>query len=58
MPIAKALLSDLKPPVSDDAIAAALWHYWFDVDKAVTYLRKDWEKRDRRITSRDTPTYA
>jgi elongation factor 1 alpha-like protein len=45
MPIAKALLQDVKPPIADDAIADSLWHYWFDVDKAVTYLRKDWEKK-------------
>ncbi len=45
IPIAKALLKDVKPPIADDTIADSLWHYWFDVDKAVTYLRKDWEKK-------------
>ncbi|GFZ45813.1 Elongation factor 1 alpha-like protein [Saitozyma sp. JCM 24511] len=45
MPIARALLKDVRPPISDDAIADSLWHYWFDVDKAVTWLRKDWEKK-------------
>jgi elongation factor 1 alpha-like protein len=45
MPIARALLKDVKPPISDTAIADSLWHYWFDVDKAVAWLRKDWEKK-------------
>jgi hypothetical protein len=45
VPIARALLKDVKPPISDNAIADSLWHYWFDVDKAVTYLRRDWEKK-------------
>ena len=45
MPIARALLKDDKPPISDTAIADSLWHYWFDVDKAVAWLRKDWEKK-------------
>jgi elongation factor 1 alpha-like protein len=45
MPIAKSLLKDIKPPITDEAIADALWHYWFDVDKSVTYLRKEWEKK-------------
>jgi len=45
MPIAKALLKDCKPPISDQAIADSLWHYWFDVEKAVGWLRKDWEKK-------------
>lgn len=45
MPIARALLKDIKPPISDNAIADSLWHYYFDVDKAVSWLRKDWEKK-------------
>ncbi|EIW70184.1 hypothetical protein TREMEDRAFT_71549 [Tremella mesenterica DSM 1558] len=49
MPIAKAFLKDIRPPISDDAIAQSLWHYWFDVDKAVTWLRKDWEKKGQPI---------
>lgn len=44
-PIAKALLKDVRPPVSDDAIFDSLWHYWFDVDKAVGWLKKEWEKK-------------
>ena len=48
LPIARQLLSDLKPPIPDTAIYDSLWHYWFDVDKAVTWLRKDWEKRGER----------
>lgn len=44
-PIAKALLKDLRPPVGDDAIYDSLWHYWFDVDKAVGWLKKEWEKK-------------
>lgn len=45
VPIARAMLKDIKPPISDDAIADSLWHYWFDVEKAVGWLRKDWEKK-------------
>lgn len=45
IPIARALLKDIRPPISDNAIADSLWHYWFDVDKAVGWLRKDWEKK-------------
>lgn len=45
MPIARALLKDCKPPISDESIADSLWHYWFDVEKAVGWLRKDWEKK-------------
>jgi elongation factor 1 alpha-like protein len=45
MPAARALLSDVRPPISDAAIADSLWHYWFDVDKAAGWLRKDWEKK-------------
>lgn len=45
LPIARAQLKDVKPPISDSAIADSLWHYWFDVDKAVGWLRKDWEKK-------------
>jgi hypothetical protein len=47
MPIARALLKDVHPPISDTAIADSLWHYWFDVDKAVAWLRKDWEKKGK-----------
>jgi elongation factor 1 alpha-like protein len=49
MPIARALLKDVKPPISDTAIADSLWHYWFDVDKAVAWLRKDWEKKGKSL---------
>ncbi|WVQ78520.1 hypothetical protein IAT38_000606 [Cryptococcus sp. DSM 104549] len=45
LPIARAQLKDLKPPISDDAIADSLWHYWFDVEKSVTWLRQDWQKK-------------
>ena len=45
LPIARQLLSDLKPPIPDSAIFDSLWHYWFDVEKTVTWLRKDWEKK-------------
>ena len=45
MPIAKAMLKDVKPPIPDDAIADSLWHYWFDVEKAVQWLKKDWERK-------------
>nr|XP_019042466.1 elongation factor 1 alpha-like protein [Kwoniella bestiolae CBS 10118]OCF21396.1 elongation factor 1 alpha-like protein [Kwoniella bestiolae CBS 10118] len=45
MPIARNALKDIKPPISDDAIADSLWHYWFDVEKAVHWLRTDYEKK-------------
>ncbi|WWD09904.1 hypothetical protein V865_008033 [Kwoniella europaea PYCC6329] len=45
MPIARNALKDIKPPISDDAIADSLWHYWFDVEKAVHWLRQDHEKK-------------
>jgi elongation factor 1 alpha-like protein len=45
VPIVKALLKDIKPPIPDDAIADSLWHYWFDAEKAAGWLRKDWEKK-------------
>lgn len=42
--VAKPLLADLQPPIPDDSIRESLWHYFFDVDKAVTYLRKERQK--------------
>lgn len=39
------MLKDIKPPLSDSAIADSLWHYYFDVEKATSWLRKDWEKK-------------
>ncbi|WRT67352.1 uncharacterized protein IL334_004323 [Kwoniella shivajii] len=45
MPIARSALKDFKPPISDDAIADSLWHYWFDVEKAVGWLKQDHEKK-------------
>nr|XP_019002186.1 elongation factor 1 alpha-like protein [Kwoniella mangroviensis CBS 8507]OCF65647.1 elongation factor 1 alpha-like protein [Kwoniella mangroviensis CBS 8507] len=45
MPVARNALKDIKPPISDDAIADSLWHYWFDVEKAVHWLRQDHEKK-------------
>ena len=53
LPIARQLLSDLKPPLPDSAIFDSLWHYWFDVDKSVTWLRKDWEKKGEPSDSLD-----
>ncbi|ORY28311.1 P-loop containing nucleoside triphosphate hydrolase protein [Naematelia encephala] len=50
MPIARALLQDVKPPIADAAIADSLWHYWFDVEKAVTWLRKDWERKVAKVS--------
>jgi hypothetical protein len=44
-PLAKARLGDVKPPIADNAIYDSLYHYWFDVDKAVGWLRRDWEKK-------------
>ncbi|WWC69235.1 uncharacterized protein I206_103172 [Kwoniella pini CBS 10737] len=45
MPVARNALKDLKPPITDDAIADSLWHYWFDVEKAVAWLKQDHEKK-------------
>lgn len=45
MMAAKPLLKDLRPPVSDDKLYEALYHYWFDVDKSVAYLKREWEKK-------------
>ena len=45
MTAARPLLKDLKPPVNDDTLYDSLYHYWFDVDKSVAYLRKEWEKK-------------
>lgn len=42
-------LKDIKPPISDDAIKDSLWHYWFDVEKTASWLRKDWEKKGKSI---------
>ncbi|ORX33788.1 hypothetical protein BD324DRAFT_643762 [Kockovaella imperatae] len=56
LPIARQLLSDLKPTIPDSAIFDSLWHYWFDVDKAVSWLRKDWEKKGSPIPQNLLPT--
>lgn len=37
--VAKPLLADMKPPLTDDAIMESLWYYYFDVDKTVNYLK-------------------
>ncbi|GHJ88532.1 hypothetical protein NliqN6_4934 [Naganishia liquefaciens] len=42
--VAKPLLADLQPPIPDDSIRESLWHYFFDVEKAVSYLRKERQK--------------
>ncbi|KAJ9106190.1 hypothetical protein QFC21_001334 [Naganishia friedmannii] len=42
--VAKPLLADLQPPIPDDSIRESLWHYYFDVEKAVNYLRKERQK--------------
>lgn len=42
---ARAQLKDIKPPLTDAEIQDSLWHYWFDVDKTVSWLRKEWEKK-------------
>ncbi|BEI97237.1 hypothetical protein CcaverHIS631_0208260 [Cutaneotrichosporon cavernicola] len=44
-PLVKEKLKDIKPPITEAAIKDSLWHYWFDVDKAASWLRKDWEKK-------------
>lgn len=50
LPVAREKLKDIKPPISDDAIRDSLWHYWFDVDKTVAWLRKEWEKKGKSIS--------
>lgn len=47
LPIAREKLKDIKPPISDKEIQDSLWHYWFDVDKTVSWLRKEWEKKGK-----------
>jgi hypothetical protein len=37
--VAKPLLADLKPPVTDEAIQESLWYYFFDVEKTVNYIK-------------------
>jgi len=39
--IAKPLLADVRPPISDSQIQESLWYYYFDVDKTVAYLRRE-----------------
>ncbi|OCF45383.1 elongation factor 1 alpha-like protein [Kwoniella heveanensis CBS 569] len=57
LPIARSLLKDIRPPVPDDAIADSLWHYWFDVEKTVAWLKSDAEKKGEALFSQpqDTP---
>ncbi|BEJ12368.1 hypothetical protein CspHIS471_0208280 [Cutaneotrichosporon sp. HIS471] len=45
LPLVKEKLKDIKPPITEAAIKDSLWHYWFDADKAASWLRKDWEKK-------------
>lgn len=45
LPVVREQLKDIKPPISDAEIQDSLWHYWFDVDKASGWLRKEWEKK-------------
>nr|XP_031861142.1 uncharacterized protein CI109_003503 [Kwoniella shandongensis]KAA5528214.1 hypothetical protein CI109_003503 [Kwoniella shandongensis] len=56
LPIARALLKDIKPPISDDTIADSLWHYWFDVEKTVGWLRQDWERKGEALPEFLMPT--
>jgi len=37
--VAKPLLADLKPSVTDEAIQESLWYYFFDVEKTVNYIK-------------------
>lgn len=55
LPLVREKLKDIKPPISDDAIRDSLWHYWFDVDKTVTWLRKEWEKKGKFIPPPPSP---
>lgn len=43
--IAKSLLGDLK--VSDDELKDSLWHYWFDAEKAVNWLKAQQVKKTK-----------
>lgn len=39
----RAALGDASDFVTDDAIQEALWHYYYDVAKSVTYLKSKYE---------------
>ena len=39
--VREALLDDV-PGVTDKEIEDSLWHYYYDIDKSVTYLRSLW----------------
>jgi hypothetical protein len=43
--IAKSLLGDLK--ISDDELKDSLWHYWFDAEKAVNWLKAQQVKKTK-----------
>ncbi|WVQ98946.1 hypothetical protein IAU59_006078 [Kwoniella sp. CBS 9459] len=58
LPIARSLLKDIRPPISDDAIADSLWHYWFDVEKTVGWLKSDAEKKGEALSSQSQLTPA
>ncbi|WVR05363.1 hypothetical protein IAU60_002377 [Kwoniella sp. DSM 27419] len=58
MPIARSLLKGIKPPIPDETIADSLWHYWFDVDKAVSWLKQDAERKGEAPPSALQPTPA
>ncbi|KAL1411034.1 hypothetical protein Q8F55_001981 [Vanrija albida] len=45
LPIVRDRLKELKVPVTDAEIQDSLWHYWFDIDKTVSWLKKEWEKK-------------
>jgi elongation factor 1 alpha-like protein len=45
LPIVRARLKEAKVPVTDAEIQDSLWHYWFDIDKTVSWLKKEWEKK-------------
>lgn len=58
LPVVRAELKDLKPPISDQAIQDSLWHYWFDVEKTISWLKKDWEKKGKSVSSHLPATLA
>lgn len=49
--VAQPLLADLKPPIPAAKIQESLWYYFFDVDKTVSYLRKERQKGELRLFS-------
>ncbi|KAF3492318.1 translation elongation factor Tu [Arthroderma uncinatum] len=54
------LLRSLIPPIEakEDDIWEALWHYYYDVDKSVDYLKKKYQPQEKKEAKTKTPTAA